>query len=169
MAAMAAVVLVSAVAAGVALSGYAMSTKAARHDFEDDAAARYAQLAEDDPAECAACVDDVCGTVLRVNAARADMASPDTLRAAMIADALSALEDQRAATASFLESQDDCSLRRSLASALRGVTRQEAEAAMSALDHVLEADGDLRDAHVEFESPPLTILELVRAIEDARS
>lgn len=170
MASLATVTLVSALAAGVALGGYAMTSKASRDSFRDDVAARYAQLSEEEPSCCEGCVDDVFGTVSMANSVRAERASPETRRASMIADALETLEDRRRTTAAYLVTMnDDCPLRTCLSSALGGVTVAEAEASMSALDHLFEADDSLRDLHVDFGSAPLTIPELVRAIEAARS
>jgi hypothetical protein len=169
MASLAAVTLVSALAAGVALSGYAMSSRSSSDALRNDVASRYAQLSEEDPSICVSCVGDVCEAVTKANAARIERSSPDARRASMIAAALETLENRRRATADYLASMEaDCPLRTCLSSALSGVTVAEAEASMSALDHLLEADDSLRDVHVDFATPPLTILELVRAIEGAR-
>jgi hypothetical protein len=166
MASVAAGVLVSAIAAGVALSGYAMTSRASNDDLRDDLAARYAQLSEEDPSACVGCVYEA---IDRTNAFRVDMASPDALRASMIADAMASLDERRRGTAAFLAAKDDCRLRACLADALTGVTVGEAEAAMSALDHLLEADDSLRDVHVDFAGPPLTVAQLAAAVEYARA
>lgn len=169
MASLAVIALVSALASGVVLSGYAMTTKASNAALRDDIASRYARLSEEDPSMCVSCVGDMCEAVTRANATRTEMSSSAARRASMIATALETLEDRRRATADYLAAtQDDCTLRTCLSAALSGVTVAEAEASMSALDHLLEADDTLRDVHVEFSAPPLTILELVRAIEGAR-
>lgn len=170
MASLATVTLVSALAAGVALGGYAMTSKASRDSFRDDLSARYAQLSEEEPTCCVGCVDDVIGTVAAANSMRTERASPGTRRASMIADALETLDARNRTTAAYLGTMnDDCPLRACLASALSGVTVSEAEASMHALDHLLEGDDSLRDLHVSFTSTPLTIPELARAIEEARS
>lgn len=164
------VTLVSALAAGVALGGYAMTSRASRDAFRDDVASRYAQLSEEDPSCCQGCVDDVYETVSMANALRTERASPETRRASMIAAALETLEDRKRTTAAYLVTMEgDCPLRTCLSAALGGVTVAEAEASMNALDHLLEADDSLRDSHVDFTSAPLTIPELARAIEAARS
>ena len=167
--------LISAIAAGAALSAYVASDKARSEDLDDALLSRYLQVLTEEPdaAEQAvvglSCRDGMCRVIEDINSMRTG--KPCSMASRAIArDEARAFADRDDLTAAYLLTKCDCALRSSLAEALQGASMDEAVAAMTAADHLLDVDESAADLTVvtDPEAPPVTVKLLEKAVRKSR-
>lgn len=167
--------LISALAAGAALSAYVASDRTRSEDLDQALLSRYLQVLTEEPdaAESAvvglSCRDGMCRVIKDINDMRSGRPCAMASRA-MARNEARAFAERDDMTSEYLRSKCDCALKSSLAEALQGASMEEAVAAMTAADHILDVDATAADVAVvaDPEAPPVTVKLLEKAVRKSR-